>query len=56
MYRSVFDAKWRPESSLVLFLIKPVFLLILFYLSPVRQTSFLVDFYFIIGAETFLII
>ena len=22
MYRSVFDAKWRPESSLVLFLIK----------------------------------
>ena len=26
MYRSVFDAKWRPESSLVLFLIKPAFL------------------------------
>ena len=29
MYLSVFDAKWRLESSLVLFLIKPVFLLIL---------------------------
>ena len=61
MYRSVFDAKWRLESSLVLFLIKPVFLLIL--ISDHENNKFICssNMFFshrllIVGAETFWII